>query len=128
MYGDRRQLIFRHIDKVRCRRAARRQLPQTNVEETCARGLGIGGGPEPVEDDGGDGNSPFARAFLKALSNNTDVIDGTRLFAGNPDAKQTPEYSDVRVWGTTAAIFYSCASHNAQEERLTLCRSRRRVI
>ena len=38
-------------------------------------------GLEPVEDDGDDGNSPFARAFLKALSNNTDVIDGTRLFA-----------------------------------------------
>ena len=41
-HGDRRQLIFRHIDTVRCRRAARHQLPQTNVEETCARGLGIG--------------------------------------------------------------------------------------
>ena len=57
--------------------------------------------PEPVEDDGGDGNSPFARAFLKALSNNTDVMDGTRLFAETRrpvilHAKQTPEYSDIR--------------------------------
>ena len=48
-----------------------------------------------------DGNSPFARTFLKALSNNTDAIDGTRLFAEiwRPvilHAKQTPEYSDVR--------------------------------
>ena len=111
MYGDRRQLIFRHIAKVRCRRAARRQLPQTNVEETCARSLGIGGGgPEPVKDDGGDGNSPFAPAFLKVLSNNTDFIDGTRLFAETRHpvilhAKQTPEYSDVRDSGHDGGDF-----------------------
>ena len=36
---------------------------------------------EPVEDNGGGGNSPFARAFLNALSDNPDIIDGTRLFA-----------------------------------------------
>ena len=64
----------------------------------------VSGGPEPVEDDGVDGNSPFARTFLKALSNNTDVIDGTRLFAETQrtvilHAKQTPEYSDVRDSG-----------------------------
>ena len=70
----------------------------------------VSGGPEPVEDDGGDGNSPFARAFLKALSNNTDVIDGTRLFAETRrpvilHAKQTPEYSDVRDSGHDGGDF-----------------------
>ena len=70
----------------------------------------VSGGPEPAEDDGGDGNSPFARAFLKALSNNTDVIDGTWLFAEirRPvilHAKQTPEYSDVRDSGHNGGDF-----------------------
>ncbi len=56
---------------------------------------------EPVEDNAGGGNSPFARAFLNALSDNPDIIDGTRLFAAirRPvilDTKQTPEYSNVR--------------------------------
>ena len=111
-HGDRRQLIFRHIDKVRCRRAARRQLPQTNVEGTCARGLGIGGGGgEPVEDDGDDGNSPFARTFLKALSNNTDVIDGTRLFA-----EMAPRHPARK---TNARIF-RCPRFGARRRRFSI--------
>ena len=67
-------------------------------------------GLEPVEDDGDDGNPPFAHAFLKALSNNTDVIDGTWLFAEirRPvilHAKQTPEYSDVGDSGHDSGDF-----------------------
>ncbi|MEC7302239.1 MAG: hypothetical protein VXV97_06700 [Pseudomonadota bacterium] len=70
----------------------------------------VSGGPEPVEDDGGGGNSPFARTFLRALSNNTDVIDGTRLFAETRrpvilHAKQSPEYSDVRDSGHDGGDF-----------------------
>ena len=83
-------------------------------------------GLEPVEDDGDDGNSPFARAFLKALSNNTDVIDGTQLFAETAPSSCTQ--SKRLTTSATAAIFYSCASHKAQQGRLTLCGSRRRVI
>lgn len=75
-----------------------------------ARVAMVSGGLEPVADDGGDGNSPFARAFLSALSDNPDVIDGTRLFAAirRPvilDAKQTPEYSDVRDSGHDGGDF-----------------------
>ena len=70
----------------------------------------VSGEPEPVEDNGGDGNSPFARTFLKALSNNTDVIDSTQLFAETRrpvilDAKQTPEYSDVQDSGHDGGDF-----------------------
>jgi hypothetical protein len=31
----------------------------------------VSGGLEPVADTGGGGNSPFARAFIQALSENT---------------------------------------------------------
>jgi hypothetical protein len=66
-----------------------------------ARVAMVSGGLEPVADDSGSGNSPFAKAFIDALSNNKDVIDGTRLFSQirRPvilNAQQTPEYSDVR--------------------------------
>ena len=70
----------------------------------------VSSGLGPAEDNGGGGNSPFARAFLNALSNNPDIIDGTRLFAAirRPvilDAKQTPEYSDVRDSGHDGGDF-----------------------
>lgn len=70
----------------------------------------VSGGLEPVEDTGGSGNSPFAKAFLDALANNSDVIDGTRLFGAirRPvilNAKQTPEYSDVRNSGHDGGDF-----------------------
>lgn len=66
-----------------------------------ARVAMVSGGLEPVADDSGTGNSPFAKAFIDALNNNTSVIDGTRLFSQirRPvilNAQQTPEYSDVR--------------------------------
>ena len=70
----------------------------------------VSGGLEPVADNGGKGNSPFAKAFLDALANNTDVIDGTRLFGAirRPvilNAQQTPEYSDVRNSGHDGGDF-----------------------
>jgi len=70
----------------------------------------VSSGLEPVENNGGGGNSPFARAFLNALSNNPDIIDGTRLFAAirRPfilDAKQKPEYYDIRDSGYDSGDF-----------------------
>jgi hypothetical protein len=70
----------------------------------------VSSGLEPVEDNGGGGNSTFARAFLDALSDNPDIIDGTRLFAAIRmpvilDGKQTPEYSDVRDSGHDGGDF-----------------------
>jgi hypothetical protein len=75
-----------------------------------ARVAMVSGGLELAEDNGSGGNSPFARAFLNALSNNPDISDGTRLFAAirKPvilDAKQTPEYSDVRDSGHDGSDF-----------------------
>jgi hypothetical protein len=75
-----------------------------------ARVAMVSGGLEPVADNSGKGNSPFATAFLDALRNNTDVIDGTQLFSEirRPvilNAKQTPEYSDVRGAGHDGGDF-----------------------
>ena len=70
----------------------------------------VSSGLEPVENNGGGDNSPFARAFLNALSNNPDIIDGTQLFAAIRrlvilDAKQTPKYYDVRNSGYDSGDF-----------------------
>ena len=62
------------------------------------------GGLEPVADSGGSGHSPFAIAFIRALQNNRQVLDGSSLFAEIRrrvalNADQTPEYSDIRKAG-----------------------------
>ena len=75
-----------------------------------ARVAMVSGGLEPVADDAGGGNSPFAKAFVTALQRNQSVIDGTRLFSEIRrsvilNAKQTPEYSDVRDAGHDGGDF-----------------------
>ena len=67
------------------------------------------GGLEPVADAGG-GHSPFAKAFIDALTSNDAVMDGTQLFGQvrRPvmvAAQQTPEYSDVRNSGHDGGDF-----------------------
>ena len=59
------------------------------------------GGLEPVADSGENGHSVFANAFLSALRENEDIIDGQTLFQKikRPvvlNARQTPQYSDIR--------------------------------
>ncbi len=70
----------------------------------------VSGGLEPVADDGGSGHSPFAKAFIDALTENQAVIDGSALFnkLKRPvilAAKQTPQYSDVRSTGHDGGDF-----------------------
>ena len=62
------------------------------------------GGLEPVLDKGGGGHSVFAKAFLEALGENGDVLEGQKLFErvrGQValDAPQTPQYADIREAG-----------------------------
>ena len=62
------------------------------------------GGLEPVADSAGGGHSPFAKAFIEALTANNAVMDGTQLFSKirrrvMVAAEQTPEYSDARSAG-----------------------------
>lgn len=68
------------------------------------------GGLEPVLDAGGGGHSVFARAFLEALDENEDVIDGQSLFdrvKGSvvANADQTPEYETIRKAGDQGGDF-----------------------
>ena len=70
----------------------------------------VSGGLEPVADAGGYGHAVFARAFLKALRENTEVLDGQRLFSAirGPvvlNAEQTPQYSDLRLAGHDGGNF-----------------------
>jgi hypothetical protein len=68
------------------------------------------GGLEPVQDKGGSGHSPFAKAFLDTLGDNQAIIDATQLFTRmrRPvmlDANQTPQYADVRNAGHDGGDF-----------------------
>ncbi|MBF0358212.1 MAG: caspase family protein, partial [Magnetococcales bacterium] len=70
-----------------------------------ARVVLTSGGLEPVMDQGSStGHSVFASAFLKALSENRAVLDGSELFVKirRPialNSNQTPEFSDIRNAG-----------------------------
>ena len=70
----------------------------------------VSGGLEPVSDGGGDGHSVFTRAFLTALRESTEVLDGQQLFTAvrRPvivNADQTPEYSDILLAGHDGGDF-----------------------
>ncbi len=69
------------------------------------------GGIEPVSDlGGGSGHSVFAKAFMDTLKDNTAIMDGSE-FANKVrqrvilNAKQTPEYSDIRFAGHEGGDF-----------------------
>jgi len=68
------------------------------------------GGLEPVVDGGGGGHSVFARALLDALAENREVVEAQTLFQGVRrnvvlNARQTPEYSDIRFAGHEGGDF-----------------------
>jgi uncharacterized caspase-like protein len=68
------------------------------------------GGMEPVADGGGGSHSVFAKAFLTALEENQEIMDGTELFTKirRPvmiNANQTPQYGDVRLAGHEGGDF-----------------------
>ncbi len=75
-----------------------------------ARTALVSGGLEPVVDSGREGHSVFANAFLAALAENPDVIDGQGLYDAikRPvvlNADQTPQYSDIRRSGHDGGDF-----------------------
>lgn len=70
----------------------------------------VSGGLEPVLDSGGSGHSVFARAFVDALAENKDVMEGGRMFdrIKRPvalNSKQTLRYSDIRFNGHDGGDF-----------------------
>ena len=71
------------------------------------------GGVQPVLDEGGGGHSIFAKAFISALKNNDDVLQGYTLYRevsrdvslGSANI-QTPEYAPIRNAGHITGQFF----------------------
>jgi uncharacterized caspase-like protein len=83
---------------------ADRLVELRRMSQKRARKAMTSGGLEPVIDGGGDGHSVFTRAFLDALRENDQVLDGYQLFHELRrrvvvNADQTPQYSDIRLAG-----------------------------
>jgi len=74
------------------------------------------GGDQPVFDEGGQGNSVFARAFLDVLGVNEGVLSTPALFAkvqermkaGAPRGgmNQTPEFKAIKTAGHEMGDFF----------------------
>ncbi|HFE38245.1 MAG TPA: hypothetical protein ENK06_07505 [Gammaproteobacteria bacterium] len=71
------------------------------------------GGVQPVLDEGGGGHSIFANAFLNALSNNDDILQGYALYrqvsnkvSNNSLNTQTPEYAPIKHAGHETGQFF----------------------
>lgn len=82
-------------------RGAERTAWLRRMAEKRARTALASGGLEPVADRGANGHSVFANAFLAALRDNREVLDGHGLYQliKRPvvlNAQQTPQYADVR--------------------------------
>lgn len=81
------------------------------IVEKKSRTVMSSGGLEPVMDGGGGTNhSVFAKAFIDALRENPDVLDGQGMFASirRPivlNSDQTPEYADIRQAGHDGGDF-----------------------
>lgn len=74
------------------------------------------GGDAPVLDEGGDGNSVFARAFLDELENNRGILSSPELFnrvrkrvalaAESNKFVQTPEFKSIKGAGHEVGDFF----------------------
>ncbi|MFL6550334.1 MAG: caspase family protein [Povalibacter sp.] len=74
------------------------------------------GGDSPVLDEGGGGNSVFARAFLDELENNTGILSSPELFsrvrkrvevaAAHNKFVQTPEFKSIKGAGHEIGDFF----------------------
>jgi len=104
--------LMRGIDVVRPPSSgAQRDAYLARIAQKRSRTVLTSGGLEPVSDSGGGGeHSVFAKAFLTALQENRDVLDGQQLFQliRRPvilNASQTPEYTDMRYAGHEGGDF-----------------------
>jgi hypothetical protein len=81
-----------------------------------ARLLLASGGDQPVLDEGGQGNSVFARAFLDVLSANEGVLSTPALFTkvqermkagvSRTGVKQAPEFKAIKAAGHEMGDFF----------------------
>jgi hypothetical protein len=102
--------LVRGIDVVLPASGAERSTYLARIAQRRSRTVLTSGGLEPVTDSGGGEHSVFAKAFLAALQDNQDVLDGQQLFSliRRPvilNAAQTPEYTDMRYAGHEGGDF-----------------------
>jgi len=105
--------LTRGIDVVRPSSGVERDTYLARIVQKRSRTVLTSGGLEPVADSGGGGeHSVFAKAFLTALQENRDVLDGQQLFhlirrpvILNAPTEQTPEYTDMRYAGHEGGDF-----------------------
>ncbi|MEM9530412.1 MAG: caspase family protein [Pseudomonadota bacterium] len=86
------------------------------ISRVRARTVLTSGGLQPVLDDGGDGNSIFGGAFIRAISGNADVMEGYRLYESVrrevetrsrlAQLRQTPEYTAMKFAGHEGSEFF----------------------
>jgi ankyrin repeat protein len=103
--------LIRGIDVVHPPSGSERDTYVARIAQKRSRTVLTSGGLEPVSDSGGGKeHSVFAKAFLTALQENRDVLDGQQLFnlVRRPvilNAAQTPEYTDIRYAGHEGGDF-----------------------
>ena len=103
--------LVRGIDVVKPPSGGERDTYLARIAQKRSRTVLTSGGMEPVSDSGGGGeHSVFAKAFLTALQENRDVLDGQQLFnlvrrSVILNASQTPEYTDIRYAGHEGGDF-----------------------
>jgi uncharacterized caspase-like protein len=102
--------LVRGIEVVEPPRHNERHAYVARLVEKRSRTVLTSGGLEPVLDSGGEGHSVFAKAFLTALRDNPDILEGQQLFSAlrRPvvvNSAQTPEYSDIRYAGHEGGDF-----------------------
>lgn len=93
--------LTRGIKTVELKTASDRLVYLRRMAQKRSRTVMTSGGVEPVVDEGIGGHSVFAGAFLSALRDNEDLIDGQQLFTQIRrqvvlNASQTPQYEDIR--------------------------------
>jgi hypothetical protein len=103
--------LVRGIDVIQPPSGGERDTYLARIAQKRSRTVLTSGGLEPVSDSGGGKeHSVFAKAFLTALQDNRDVLDGQQLFnlVRRPvvlNASQTPEYTDIRYAGHEGGDF-----------------------
>lgn len=102
--------LVRGIELVRPSAGAERDTYLARMAQRRSRTVLTSGGLEPVADSGVGEHSVFAKAFLTALQENHDVLEGQQLFhlIRRPvilNAAQTPEYTDIRYAGHEGGDF-----------------------
>jgi hypothetical protein len=86
------------------------------ISRVKARTVLTSGGLQPVIDDGGTGHSIFGGAFIRAISDNGDVMEGFRLYESIRDevvkrsrlarVPQDPEYTALKYAGHEGSEFF----------------------